>query len=51
MNPRHNPLYWSFGLGTWFGTRVRVSVFLPLCILVLAFRPTGLFGRSTVEKV
>jgi Zn-dependent protease len=30
MNTRQNPLYWSFGLGTWFGARVRVSIFFPI---------------------
>jgi Zn-dependent protease len=38
MNARQNPLYWSFGLGTWFGTRVRVSVFFPLCLFLLCWK-------------
>ncbi len=29
-----NPLHWSFPFGTWFLTRVRVSVFLPVLFLV-----------------
>lgn len=29
-----NPLHWSFPIGTWFLARVRVSVFLPVLLLV-----------------
>lgn len=35
MNNRESPLYWSIPLGTWFWTRVRVSVFFPLIVIVL----------------
>lgn len=35
MNLRSNPLLWSFSLGTWFGTRVRISWFLPLLAIPL----------------
>lgn len=38
MPSRENPLYWSFPLGTWLSTRVRMSVFFPLILLVLCFR-------------
>ncbi|MBW3542393.1 MAG: hypothetical protein KY476_19170 [Planctomycetes bacterium] len=38
METRESPLYWSLPLGTWFRTRVRVSIFLPLVILALCFR-------------
>jgi stage IV sporulation protein FB len=38
MNHRDSPLYWSFPLGTWFATQVRVSVFFPLIIIVLCLR-------------
>ncbi len=31
---RSNPLHWSFPIGTWFLTQVRVSVFLPVLLLV-----------------
>ncbi len=36
MNPDRNAVYWSLPLGSWFATRIRVSVFFPLLILVLA---------------
>ncbi len=35
---RQSPLFWSFPIGTWFLTHVRVSVFFPLLVLVLAYR-------------
>lgn len=35
MHSHRTPLEWSFPCGTWFQTRVRISVFLPL-ILVLS---------------
>ncbi|MGH7127767.1 MAG: M50 family metallopeptidase [Planctomycetaceae bacterium] len=35
MNHRDSPLYWSLPCGTWFWTRVRISVFFPLLIIVL----------------
>ena len=38
MGTHGNPLYWSISLGTYFQTRVRVSVFFPLIVLVLCFR-------------
>ncbi|QDT89354.1 M50 family metallopeptidase [Gimesia algae] len=31
---RSNPLHWSFSIGTWFLTQVRVSIFLPVLLLV-----------------
>ena len=33
----HNesPLYWSFPIGTWFTTRVRVSIFFPPMLIAL----------------
>ncbi|QDU09141.1 M50 family metallopeptidase [Gimesia aquarii] len=31
---RSNPLHWSFPIGTWFLTQVRVSIFLPVLLLV-----------------
>ncbi|MBI1314295.1 hypothetical protein GC176_23615, partial [bacterium] len=36
MNPDRNAVYWSLPLGSWFATRIRVSVFFPLLILILA---------------
>ena len=35
---RDNPLYWSFSLGVWFATRVRVSALFPLILIVLCLR-------------
>lgn len=35
MSHRESPLYWSFPLGTWFFTEVRISIFFPLIVLVL----------------
>ncbi|MHC4876558.1 MAG: site-2 protease family protein [Planctomycetota bacterium] len=36
MNPDRNAVYWSLPLGSWFATRIRVSVFFPLLVLLLA---------------
>ena len=36
MNPDRNAVYWSLPLGSWFSTQIRVSVFFPLLILMLA---------------
>ncbi len=33
MSHHHNPLFWSFGIGAWFGVRIRVSVFFPLLLV------------------
>lgn len=38
MNQRDNPLYWSFSLGSWLSTDVRVSWFMPLVWIALVFR-------------
>lgn len=40
MANRNNPLYWSFGLGSWFGIRIRVSWLMPLLLvwLLLEFK-------------
>jgi Zn-dependent protease len=35
MDSRDNPLFWSIPCGTWFMTRVRVSVLVPLLVLCL----------------
>lgn len=32
MEMHRNPLFWSFGLGTWMGVRLRVSFFFPLLL-------------------
>ncbi|MEX0700487.1 MAG: site-2 protease family protein [Planctomycetales bacterium] len=41
MNSAASPLHWSIPCGTWFSTRVRVSVFFPLLIVVLWFQFHG----------
>src|SRR5436190_1868273 len=38
MEMHRNPLFWSISLGTWFGVRIRVSVFFPLMLIWLWFR-------------
>jgi stage IV sporulation protein FB len=38
MNSYRSPLYWSFPCGTWFQTQVRISVFLPVFLLLLCWR-------------
>lgn len=38
MNNRQSPIHWSFSCGTWAGTDVRVSYFVPLVMIVIAFR-------------
>lgn len=38
MRQRETPLYWSFSLGEWFRTRIQVSVFFPLIVLVFCVR-------------
>src|SRR5438552_16332748 len=32
MNNSHNPLFWSFGAGTWSGVHLRISWFMPLVL-------------------
>jgi len=32
MQNRHNPLFWSFGAGTWFGVHLRISWLMPLLL-------------------
>jgi len=38
MNNRDSPLFWSFPCGTWFATRVRLSVYFPLLFLVICLQ-------------
>ena len=38
MNQAENPIYLSFPAGTWFATRIRISVFFPLMVLLIAMR-------------
>ena len=35
---RQSPLYWSFPIGTWFMTQVRVSFWFPLIALVCLYK-------------
>jgi len=38
MNQRQNPLFWSFGVGTWAGVNLRISWFMPLLLGGLLFQ-------------
>ncbi|MEX0726107.1 MAG: hypothetical protein WD065_07545 [Planctomycetaceae bacterium] len=38
MNHQHGPLFWSFSLGEWFATRIRVSYFFPILIAFLLLK-------------
>lgn len=33
MANRNNPLYWSFGLGSWFGVSLRISWLMPMLLV------------------
>ncbi|HTI49527.1 MAG TPA: site-2 protease family protein [Planctomycetaceae bacterium] len=46
MTNLHNPLFWSFGLGSWFGVRVRVSWLMPLVLAWLLFEFKLQFGGA-----
>lgn len=37
MNNRNNPLFWSFGAGTWSGVRLRISWLMPLLLAWLLY--------------
>jgi Zn-dependent protease len=37
MNSRESPFFWSFPCGSWFLTRVRVSIYFPLLVLVICW--------------
>ena len=38
MHSYRSPIYWSFPCGTWFQTQVRISVYLPLFLLLLCYQ-------------
>ena len=38
MNNRESPLFWSFSCGIWFQTRVRISYYFPLLVLLICWR-------------
>lgn len=42
MNHRQNPFYWSFSCGNWAGVDVRMSVWMPIMMLVFCLRLRGL---------
>ncbi|HBN79116.1 MAG TPA: hypothetical protein DD473_25535 [Planctomycetaceae bacterium] len=56
MQPSHSPLFWSFPAGSLFATRIRVSLWFPLLLLILLVRfdakiaiaLTGIFLFSTL---
>ncbi|MBI3864775.1 MAG: hypothetical protein HY290_23100 [Planctomycetia bacterium] len=37
MNQRNNPLFWSFGVGTWYGVNLRISWLMPAVLLWMLF--------------
>lgn len=43
MNNRESPLFWSFPCGNWFATRVRISVYFPLLVLVICLQLKDLY--------
>jgi Zn-dependent protease len=46
MNHRQNPLFWSFGAGTWAGVNLRISWFMPLLLGGLLFQFGAKLGGS-----
>lgn len=38
MNHQESPFFWSIPCGTWYETRVRVSIFFPLLAAIICFR-------------
>ncbi|MDB5387999.1 MAG: peptidase [Planctomycetaceae bacterium] len=50
MNQRENPLFWSFSLGNWFATDVRVSWYLPVLWVVFVFQFGWAYGTA-VEAI
>ncbi len=42
MSHRESPLYWSIPCGTWYDTRVRVSVFFVVLAAIICYRLGGL---------
>jgi stage IV sporulation protein FB len=51
MNQAENPIYLSFPVGTWFATRIRISVFFPLLILLIALRVHDLTLGLTIGGI
>jgi Zn-dependent protease len=38
MNNRQNPLFWSFGVGTWGGVHLRISWLMPVVLAWLLYK-------------
>jgi Zn-dependent protease len=38
MNNRQNPLFWSFGAGTWSGVHLRISWLMPLLLVWFLYK-------------
>lgn len=60
MNNRQNPLYWSFGAGTWSGVHLRISWLMPLLLAWFLYEfhlPLGgslfavLFGSVLLHEI
>jgi Zn-dependent protease len=60
MNNRQNPLYWSFGAGTWSGVQLRISWLMPLLLAWFLYEfhlPLGgclfaiLFGSVLLHEI
>jgi len=46
MNQKDNPLLWSFSLGQWFATEVRVSWYLPILWILFVLRFGWAYGTA-----
>lgn len=46
MNQRDNPLFWSFSLGNWLSTNVRVSWYFPLLWVFFLLRFGATYGSA-----
>lgn len=46
MNQRDNPLFWSFSIGTWFSTDVRISWFMPVLWAMIAITFGVVYGTA-----
>jgi stage IV sporulation protein FB len=50
MNQRDNPLVWSFSVGNWFATEVRISWYLPALWILFGLRFGWAYGTA-VEAI
>jgi stage IV sporulation protein FB len=47
MNHRQSPIHWSFSCGNWAGTDVRMSVWMPIMMVLICLRVKSLeFGLA-----